>query len=436
MQIIGDDNIKVALKRQVPRLFDFLIEHIDEIADIALGVKRTDVASAQSTCFSIIMAQIHSFTQLLVSNRVLLGRLNQYISSKDSIDAVGAAVFSRTLQFLIQFSNGAVLDKFPQRENLFAKILRHVQYSSVTNLVIFMTDDGRKNIITFLEDNKATEVLLGMIGDNHSINEKVFMFLANIVANVDLDSQLLSPFEVPETMEKILSIGLTCGNTHVSSRVFNLLFEVSTQCSCEEEEDTDPLYDTVFRFLISKVSDICKFIMSNKPFLSDKASAVELINMIFTSPGNIPECIISLCEFLFNQLFEKPANTFLHRSFLSVFDVILMNGAKVSDVIKRCDMKNRLIDVYGRREDLHASYWGVLYALVCRIADKTGDQTGEWDEFLKVTMFPIKQKLDAQYGGPLPGEQDSDSEEDLVFPLGKSELAAQKGNSRNSSDDD
>ena len=425
VDIIKDDNFKVALKKQVPLLIDFLVNHISEIADLALGVTQSSFAGAQSVCFSLIVTQMHALTSRLVVNAEFLGKLNDFISTQDELTTTNAAVFSRILQFLIQASNCAVLDRFPEREVLFGKILKHLKFSSVTDLLVFMTEDRRKTMITFLEDNNVADLLLSSIGDNPIVNEKLFLFMANVVNSVDFDSPILSPFEKPETMDMIFKMAMTAC-PHVSSQVFNLLFEAAAQCDSEED---DPLYVTVFKFLVSKVPEICQFVLSDEPFLEVKTRAMELINMVVIPPSELPQCVLDLCEALFNQMFEKPANTFLHSAFLSLFDTITMDPERAVSLIEKAQMRKKILETYKKREEISASYWGVLYTLATKIAtkfDNEAETDDEWKAFISDTLEHTKQVIDASYGGPVPDENDVPDEEDSVFPMGRSQMGKKK----------
>ncbi|OHT12462.1 hypothetical protein TRFO_17600 [Tritrichomonas foetus] len=438
LQLIKEENIKVALKRQIPKLIDFLIEHVDQLTDIALGVIHTDFPPAQSICFSLILTQMHSLTSKLIENKVLLGCLNRFISNEKPLTPSGAAAFARIVQYLIQASAVKILEIFPEREQFFARVLRHISHIAITNLLDFMTDNGHKNMLTFLEDNKATDTLLGLISDDESINEKVFLFLTNIIASVEIDSPLLIPFEDTKTMETIFNKIMTTPNPHVASKALNLIYELTGQCESDEEEstNTDPLYHSVFRFTVNKIPEICDFITSPKPFLVDKASAVELVNILIASNIKIDQCVIDLTETLFNQIFEFPAHTILQRSFLTLFSSILKNDKNIcANLIKKANMKQRIIQAYEKRYQINASYWGILFTLSTKLIESFPNEAGSaisspadqaWAHFAANVIVAIKDTITNEYGGELPDENaDNSDSEDLEFPLGRSQLARQ-----------
>lgn len=426
MDLIKDENIKVALKRQVPHLIDFLVDHIDEVVDIALDVTVTDFPAAQDVCFSLIVTQMHALTSLLVVNPILLSRLNDFITRQEKLTLRSSAAFSRILQFLMQTSDCAVLKRFPESQSLFKKILKHMSFASITNLLVFITDNGTKTMIAFLEDNKAIDVLLESVCDDPEVNEKLFLFMANIIGAVEFDSPLLSPFENSETVGKILDMALN-STPHVSSRVFNLLFEVAAQCDSEEEDDDDPLYATVFKFITSKLQEICKFVLSDKPFLEDKASAIELINMVLVMPSRMPPCVLDMWGSMFDTMFERPANTFLHKAVQSVFLTILYYKEQALELVEKVRVRQRIAEAFKRRDEIGASYWGILYELATQIFEQLdGNQVrNEWKEFVTGTLTEMKTLLMNGYGGPVPDDADIDyDDEPEDFPLGKSQLAA------------
>jgi hypothetical protein len=76
MEVIRDDGLKAALKSPVRDLVYFLVDHLVEFADIALGVAETEFRPAQLKLLSLIVMPVQSFTKLFRANRLLLSGLN------------------------------------------------------------------------------------------------------------------------------------------------------------------------------------------------------------------------------------------------------------------------------------------------------------------------------------------------------------------------
>lgn len=433
LDLIKDDSIKNALKRQIPHLFDFLIAHVDELINIALGVTQTDYPPAQKNCFSIIITQIQAFTNRLIDNNVLMKCLNDFISTNETLTPAGAATFSRILQFLIQASDSKIFGIFPDSKNLFQKLLKHVQHIAITNLLDFITDCENKTLlITFLEDNSATEVLIKCISDDEDKNEKIFLFLTNIVASITNDSPLLSPFEETPTMNKIFQKIMTTSSPHTASKAINLWYELTTQCESEEEEanNEDPLYESVFKLIVKKIPELCDFIGSSKPFLADKVSAVELLNVLILSKIEIEQCVKDLIGKLFNQIFEFPSHTILQRSFLTLFNTFIVHDKNSClELIDKINMRPRIIEVFDKRYQIDVSYWGILYNISAEIIKnypELNTKDPKWAHFAAQCICSMKEVIQNGYGGEVPEEnsEESENDDDMEFPLGNSQKSS------------
>jgi hypothetical protein len=282
-------------------------------------------------------------------------------------------------------------------------------------------------MVTFLEDVKSVDVLLNAIGKDPILNRHILAFTATIISLVKVDSPLLSPFESPEIMDMIVDIALTNPDLHVSARAFSLLLELTLHSSSETEVDSidDPLYQTVFRFLNSKLSEFTDFLLTDRPFFDDKATAVELTVALLVGRGLVPEKVIDLAAGLFNQLLDRPMNTFLQTSVRILFQRIAFNRSQLLAFCQTSKIHSILIETFGNRESIEASYWGILYLLATKVDEVAdiGEVSGEWEAFYSEIIRPMTQIIEEGYGGPILADSPDADEEFLDFPIGKSQIA-------------
>jgi hypothetical protein len=427
LQLIREDNIKVALRRQAPRLVDFMVAHVDELIDIALGVITTDVPSAQSTCFQLIITPVHPLTAALIVNTALLTHLSDYISSDQELAVSSIAVFSRVVAHLVQASNGSVLDRFPEKESLFRRILKHLSFSAIFHLLHTLVENDRKSVRTFLEDNRATEVLLDALCDDDATNSKILRLMAEIIGSVDLDSILLVPFETRDSTERIVSFAFTSPSSRVSAKAFAVLCDLSYQFADGDGgavDSTDPLFDTVFGLLLSKIDEICEFILRADRFLDDRVRALDLVCSLLSHPGPVPEPAIALAVALVDKLFRQPSNSSFHIRFTNLVGRVARDPEQFSFFCHESGIQAKIIGTFAKRGQLQASFWGTLYNLATTIDSTIEDESPEWTTFVETAIEPIQATLGQSYGGPRPAQDDIPPEEDVIFPLGRSEQPA------------
>lgn len=427
INILSDSILKVALKKQSQKLIEFFIQNIKRLTYIALGFEPTTKLEVKASALKVILSQNHSFKAAILYNQDFLECLNQFISSDEEHETHDLTSFCRIIQWIISSTNCQILEVFPEREKLFERLFKYVKYSSINDLIDFITNDGRKIIVSFLEICNVTEVLLSLISDNEYTNEKIFSSLSNIMASIEVDSPLLTPFENPNVMVSILDRALnTSTSTKCSSKIFQFMIEIIHHCQYDDEKEetnpTDPLYETVYLFIKNKIPDITQYIMNDKKFLIDKNSAVELITTILSDLNQLPPCFTDLCVYLFNSMLLYPCHSFLHHSFFMVFETAMNHINILKKIIGLASMKTRIINQFDQKDAILASYWGTLYQLAININGKLDNSEDEmWNHFYSTTIASIKEKIASSYGGPMPSDNDSNYD-DLIFPLGNSQL--------------
>jgi hypothetical protein len=136
--------------------------------------------------------------------------------------------------------------------------------------------------------------------------------------------------------------------------------------------------------------------------------------------------VFQLALRLIDMFFERPTNSFLHRRIQSLFSKIAQNQARLRTFCAESGICRRIVDMFRRRDDAAAAYWGVLYAIANVIAEKApGEQDDEeWASFMDTTMKEMKTLIEEPFGGPRPNQDDLPLETDEPFPVGRSQIQA------------
>jgi hypothetical protein len=64
-----------------------------------------------------------------------------------------------------------------------------------------------------------------------------------------------------------------------------------------------------------------------------------------------------------------------------------------------------------------------LYTLATTIGLNTEDDSPDWTTFLQTTIEPMRITISRPYGGICPSRDEAPPEEDLVFPIGRSQMS-------------
>jgi hypothetical protein len=190
------------------------------------------------------------------------------------------------------------MEQFPRKSSLFGRILHHISFPVILHLLnSFINSD-----------------LLKAISDDDLINTKILGLIVEIVQSVDLGSILLSPFENWDVMDRILSFAFGSVSFSFSGKAFSVLCELSDQFV--DSDETDPLFDCVCHFLLTKIVEICEFILTAHRFVEDRVRALDLVCSLLTH-------VIVLGIGLVEKMFQQSANSSLHICFMSLVSRII-----------------------------------------------------------------------------------------------------------------
>lgn len=430
MDLLKESNIQTAIKKRIPNLAEYLAGNAGQLVDIALGAEKTS-SSIQYICFSILVTQVKSLTSLFLSSDIFLQHLNNFISNNKDIDENGATGFARIFKFVINQTNGEILNQWPERTKLFQNIVNHMDHIAIHYLLDDLTSDARKNIVAFLEDCNATTVLLSNVSNDLRKDKKLYLYLTNLISIIEIDSPLLSIFENKDKMDEIYNLALTTNDAQLSSQVFIFLDRLSEQIDYDIDEENanqdlenqDPLIESVIQLGKNKINQICEFLKKDTPFLGNKDNAIRLLRTLLLHSESIPEVVFEYGEILFEQFFEKPAHSILHHSFISLFDTISTDSERCLKFIKTLNIKNRILEAFEKRDQINAAYWGILFDLSNKVEELApSNEEDDWEKFKESTIAKIQSIITSNYGGNLPTDSDLTDSEDIVFPLGKSQM--------------
>ena len=420
-ELIVHEKLKEDFRRQDQILHNFLLHHAEELTNTALGFRNAGNEIAQGISFQLILSQIQSFSRKLAQTPKFLETMHDAIFQHETFEGKTGPAFSRIFQFMVQSSLAPFLSSFPEKEKLFRELVKMYKVPAIANLLVYLTDNTDTRVTNFLEENNAIQVLIEKMNGDEENDSVMVKFILNIIVSIEPDSPILSPLLNPSLIERFFNIGIKSNNSKLAGNSLNILIQLISRFDEDTSGVDHTLMQTTLQFVTSHIPEICEFIKSDKPFLAPKFNSTELLAAAVIMLSAIPEDIWDVLEYLWFGIFEHPAHSFLHRSFLTLFESILGDSPDIDTFIDRVNMHNMIIDAYAKKKETIASYWPYLYTVADFISNK-GKCNQEWRNFIHGQFAQITDIISKDYGGECPHEDffESDSDDfqftkDLVF---------------------
>lgn len=376
----------------------FLSHQIVPITNLAFGVSTPEIeATEELTKVALFCLTTPSpvFSSQLASSRGFLRTLNDFISA-DSVTRDVATRFCMIFEFLVEASNGFVLVHFPQRLKLIEKLARNLKFMAVQELFLFLTLFGERALFNFLQESDAAAVLLSHLGQSEVVDCRIFICLSQMLSGASRDSKLTEKFRERETIDKLLQYCLH-SKENLSVAAFRL---VTSFCNHLYDNGGDT---TLVTQLTEHVSDLCEFIKSGNHFTKSRSLAVIVLTrvMIFTC-GDLPSEVINLLQWMFQRFTEEKHQTFFHSAFYELFKVSMVKNVSI---VQKLHVKETIMELYSKREEDIANYWGFLHritALVVRWRGLDDYVVPGWNEFVKRQFSRDEHLYLCPYGGAVP----------------------------------
>ena len=387
----------------------FLFEELASITKLAFGVSTDNIEATPAVVKGAVACLTNTSPQVaaqLASSRPFLRQINEFISAQTVTRNV-ATVFCLILDVLIEISNGFVLVHFPERTKLFEKLVNHIDILSVYEFLYRITYNGRQYMTDYLTLVDATNILLNHLGTESTSDERILICLSNIISVSVRKTKLTEPFKKLEVLEQILGFCWNSGRESVSIAAFRLL-----TCLFNHSYETGSDSDLIKNVLVH-VEALCNYVKSGEKFTKSRAMGVLiLIRVLVFKTGGLPECVFDLLSNLLERFCRETHHTFVHSSFYELLKVAI---TKDQGLVKKLQLKEKIMDLYQRRNRILASYWGFLHriaGLIVRWRGFEGYEVEGWEKFVQEVYYWDEQIYLRQYGGVMPGVK---SRDEIVF---------------------
>lgn len=383
------------------KLIQFLFQHLMQLTDMALGNLDEDgntyPRQLQQCAMFCLVTPAGQFTSQLTACRPFLQKLNRYLTSQEPLTNDQITRFCAILEFIVHGSNGFVLIHFPDRNNLLGKLLKYLKYVSAYNLLHFLSYSGLQIVSDYLIQVDAMRILQQHLGNDSLVNERLFILMSNLVCIAKARSKLTEPFTSPNAIESLLKYCF-CAHEKVAAAALRLL-----TCLCNHfyETGTD---SALIRQIGEHVDEFCEYVQSGEHFTKSRSFALLILirTVAFTREMEVDR-VLNLLPGLLRQVVEYPAFTAVHGAF---YELLKVGVTRRPDIVVQLKLKELIMDLYSKRDNLTANYWGFLHritGLIVRWKVFVSYDVEGWDDFVENVYHKDEQTYLSHYGGALPG---------------------------------
>lgn len=377
-----------AFNTRTPKIVNYVINHLKEIIDIAIG--QTDVSDEEvrQTCIDILSSKTTSVKDAISQRPSLFNHLaNRLISGSSNQNLI-----LQLFQGLIEGTSGKCLNLLENPKLFFKSLLEFLPSPQVLN---FILDIFGKSVQQWVDSIHGDEILLSFLEESQEPVVCCILLILNELLTLSPSAEILRRLTRIAKISQLFDVGIESPTIKVAQLSFQLLISIFNRCHNND-------FDMIAQYFASKSPQLCHYITCHKTFGLDKKAACEILNISLSPSYEISENLLNAISFVFDLFFEMPTNDFLHIACYNFFEGLSLFPELFSEFLEKHNVFDRLLEVENRRDTLKASFWGHCTQIEL-LLEKTGNHGPEqFCRFVEDVLKPRKEIMDKNYGGKLP----------------------------------
>ena len=397
-QLLKEENFLNALGQQLPNISNFVASHVKELIEVAIGLEKPTEGIESKRYLLALVSHNTQLTDSFSNNEEIVNFLANSIHSQIDYNS-----YFRILQYAIE--SGDFLNKIENPAAFFNALVDQIQNSSVFNFLITLCTKRIQPSIDWLTSVEADKVLLSRMYSEEQTVSSCLVLLNKILDNTETNP-LIKRICTLENYNLIFDTGIDAPTAKIAQLSFRLLIQIINR---SEETTTAPDQVSVFESIMDKLdstcSKLCEYVLRDTDFLGDKFAAIELIKSIVDTQ-KIEPIVFDVAKFLFELFFKQPTNTFLHRSFLKLFQSILSLPSGYKEFIEKEQIIEKIIYEHENQTYITATFHGFLIQMAtsisaCSCSEEIKAPKG-WKNFIDKVVLPTRKRYNTNYGGRVP----------------------------------
>lgn len=373
----------------------FMLENMDEIFQMAVGLTTQDNPGIQHNAFMLLTIKISSYISVLIQSDPFLENINEMIENLGELPPLVLKYWVRLMNTLLDLTGFAVLLNLRNRNKLFKRCVPHINKIGIYEFLFRICDDGHEASHTYLEKTHSITGLYNCLGQGYDL--QIIKLLAACCYS-DSNGNLIKSLARKERIERIFDFAIS-DDRLISNAAMQLLFEMSSHCDEDDQEDEDSLFAKIFMKIVSKLDDLTAFICK-KPFTAAKFRAIDLlIGMISTELAEFSK-ILKVLSWIWEQTFLNPLLSQIHCAMLRLFKACYDSEELSPEFLAENHFRERIIE-YSKKKVIFSGHLFEIAKMI-HADEKIEEQSKEWKEYIDSTFSKIKSIREAGYGGPVP----------------------------------
>ncbi|OHT14190.1 hypothetical protein TRFO_15474 [Tritrichomonas foetus] len=277
ISIIKDDRILAYLKDPNYNFMAFFRTHAAELVNNVLYRDPEISPIYYSHAMQILTSQNPEIRNAMTEDDEILNTILEFPKYTETSTPVIRGCYCKILEQIILLSEVDYLSRIEDGKSFLNDLLNISNYLSVFDFLTNFVSSHIYSIIVFFENNKFTELLLDVVFNSEKCQEQTIKLIDYLTHQLPRTSSLVSPLQNPETLLKLLDLGLING----SYVAIDLVLSIHNQ--------PHPLSRAAIDAVNLESTRICQFIRSTRVFSRTAISAIYLLMSIVNDTYCIEE---------------------------------------------------------------------------------------------------------------------------------------------------
>ena len=381
------------------RLYEFIIQHYDELIEIGFQLKEKSRSSLR--CMQIMIASNKVFKHMLYTQTDFIDFMYNYVFNINKYPSYSHKNYFTVLPNIMFDDNGKLVSKFDGKffVALFENIQNEIVYNYVLNLV--SVENVQSSTVQIIKQNDIMKIIVNHFTKDGPYSIKRYHRLFMGMVGGRYDSQAIDA--LLEEIDGIIKFAIEKKDTDS----FLFIRDVNRYAS---RRFWFSKWKKIHSHVIPHIAIFCRIGIENKAFTPISEACIKLSISITETTGEVRPEFMNLFANLSKQFFEYKRNDFLHICFLNCLNLLLSYKKyqqELLTIFNETDFFNRIIMCYEEREsDFVSSYWGHLRVISEKIdyLAKRGKNIdlAKWNSIVIEKNKLNESIIKRRYGGPLP----------------------------------
>lgn len=389
----------------------FLIDHIKEIIEIAIGEKAGAPPNIVNTAMELLLFPSISLLEFLSKNEIIMNHIISRMINQEEVNVFFINTV-KILIFIITSSNGTILNQIKD-QTLFLKQILTLNTSKILDDLLFTILNQETKFVKWINPYEYPPLIDNLLKlPSYSANyNRIIIFHRKLLTIFQNQIPIVEGLESRSICESLVNIGLNffCLN---ALKTINFIIGKDTITSDDKKEKLEGLLAIIDQTMNCYITLLTESKQNDKYFFGPVQKESLSIISYYIMRGNWPiekvAWAFNLANFLWEQFLFNPTNSFLHNSFYFYFCQIAKYEENFIGFILNAGFLQKIPEIFFNQENIPASFFGQLLEISRIIIDKDNGSfvaQAQWFHFVDECYSEKNNILEKKYLYAKPPKQ-------------------------------